>query len=95
MKSAINDVIYSAVAIKYPFQKIFDVVASVSNVFDDEIITEDVEKLKQELTTLQNRIKLWIYKKKLQNIVNEEQYDYDFINSKVLMYKKICCQTQY
>ena len=26
--------------------------------------------------------------KKLQNIVNEEQYDYDFINSKVLMYKK-------
>ena len=97
LKSAINDtIIYSAVAIKYPFQKIFDVVASVSNVFDDEIITEDVEKLKQELTTLQNKNQtLNLQLKKLQNIVNEEQYDYDFINSKVLMYKKICCQTQY
>ena len=90
LKSAINDtIIYSAVAIKYPFQKIFDVVASVSNVFDDEIITEDVEKLKQELTTLQNKNQtLNLQLKKLQNIVNEEQYDYDFINSKVLMYKK-------
>lgn len=90
LKSAINDtIIYSAVTIKYPFQKIFGVVASVSNLFDDEIITEDVEKLKQELTTLQNKNQtLNLQLKKLQNIVNEEQYDYDFINSKVLMYKK-------
>ena len=90
LKSAINDtIIYSAVAIKYPFQKIFGVVVSVSNLFDDEIKTEDVEKLKQELTTLQNKNQtLNLQLKKLQNIVNEEQYDYDFINSKVLMYKK-------
>ena len=90
LKSAINDtIIYSAVAIKYPFQKIFDAVASISNLFDNEVITEDVEKLKQELTTLQNKNQtLNLQLKKLQNIVNEEQYDYDFINSKVLMYKK-------
>lgn len=90
LKSAINDtIIYSAVAIKYPFQKIFGVVASVSNLFDDEVVTEDVEKLKQELTTLKNKNQtLNLELKKLQNVVNEEQYDYDFINSKVLMYKK-------
>ena len=48
LKSAINDtIIYSAVVIKYPFQKIFGVASGVSNLFDDEIITEDGEKLKQ------------------------------------------------
>ena len=82
LKSAINDtIIYSAVAIKYPFQKISGVVASVSNLFDDEIITEDVEKLKQELTTLQNKNQtLNLQLKKLQNIVNEEQYDLSLIH---------------
>ena len=57
--------------------------------FDDDIDVEEVNKLQNELKSLKNQNdSLNFQLKKLQTIVNEEQYDHNFINSKVILYKK-------
>ena len=90
IKSAINDtIIYSALILKYPFKKIVSVSQGVSEIFDNDVDVEEVNKLKNELKTLKNQNESLNFQlKKLQTIVNEEQYDYNFINSKVILYKK-------
>ena len=90
IKSAINDtIIYSALILKYPFKKIVSVSQGVSEIFDNDVDVEEVNKLKNKLKTLKNQNESLNFQlKKLQTIVNEEQYDYNFINSKVILYKK-------
>mgnify|MGYP001164162251 FL=1 len=90
VKSAINDTaIYSALILKYPFKKIASISQGVSEMFDDDIDVEEVNKLQNELKSLKNQNdSLNFQLKKLQTIVNEEQYDHNFINSKVILYKK-------
>ena len=90
IKSAINDtIIYSALILKYPFKTIVSISQSVSEIFDNDVDVEEVNKLKNKLKTLKNQNESLNFQlKKLQTIVNEEQYDYNFINSKVILYKK-------